>query len=169
MKYHIGDQVVHWQYGLGKITSLDEKSLAGQTRLYYVVEIDQLTIWVPVVETGQSCLRVPTKSSEFRTLIRILDSPGDQLVENQFERQKELAQRMQRRTLTDVCHVICDLNSLSRVQKLNRNDSATLNRAKEFLLVEWEHSLGTTHANAQRELDTLLRDNPKISPAVALP
>jgi CarD family transcriptional regulator len=166
MSYHIGDPVVHWLYGLGKITGMDEKSLAGQTRLYYVVEIEQLTIWVPVVEKGQSCLRSPTPSSDFKILLSVLSSPGEQLQDHQFERQKELAQRMQRRTLMDVCHIICDLNSRSRVQKLSRNDAAVLKRAKEFLLVEWELSLGTPRASAQRELDTLLRNNPFTPPTL---
>ena len=166
MNYQVGDQVVHWLYGLGKITSIDEKSLAGQTRLYYVVEIDQLTIWVPVVETGQSCLRPPTPSSEFKLLLSLLSSPGEKLLDHQIERRNELAQRMQRRTLRDICHVICDLNSRSQVQKLNRNDIAVLKRAKEFLLVEWELSLGTSHTSAQRELDMLLRDNPPTSPTL---
>jgi RNA polymerase-interacting CarD/CdnL/TRCF family regulator len=166
MKYHIGDQVVHWLYGLGKVTGMDEKSLAGQTRLYYVVEIDQLTIWVPVVEAGQSCLRPPTPSAEFKLLLGLLNIPGEQLHDHQFERRKELAQRMQRRTLMDVCHIICDLNSRSRVQKLNRNDFAVLKRAKEFLLVEWELSLGTSRTIAQHDLDLLLRDNPTTSPTL---
>ncbi len=166
MNYHIGDQVVHWLYGLGKITSIDEMRLEGKTRLYYVVEIDRLTIWVPVVETGQSCLRSPTPSSEFKILLGLLSSPGEQLHDHQFERRNELAQRMQRRTLRDICHIICDLNSRSRVQKLNRNDFSVLKRAKEFLLVEWELSLGIPRTSAMRELDMLLRNNPTTSPTL---
>jgi RNA polymerase-interacting CarD/CdnL/TRCF family regulator len=166
MNYQIGDQVVHWLYGLGKVTSIDEMSLAGQTRLYYVVVIDQLTIWVPVVETGQSCLRIPTTSSDFKLLLNLFDGPGTQLPDHQHERQKELAQRMQRKTLGDICHIICDLNSRSRVQKLTRNDYSVLKRAKELLLIEWEVSLGTPHASALRELDVLLKENPAPIPAL---
>jgi RNA polymerase-interacting CarD/CdnL/TRCF family regulator len=165
MNYQIGDQVVHWLYGMGKITGIEEKSLSGQTCSYYVVAIDRLTVWVPVLETGQSCLRYPTPSSDFKLLLNRLLGPGAQLPTHQYERQTELARRMQRRTLGEVCQIICDLNSLARRQKLNRNDTVVFKRAKEFLLAEWKLSLGATYSEAQHELDVLLTEQPTPSPA----
>ena len=45
MRYQVGDKVIHWAYGIGTITGLDEKYLAGKTRSYYVVELSNSTIW----------------------------------------------------------------------------------------------------------------------------
>jgi RNA polymerase-interacting CarD/CdnL/TRCF family regulator len=167
MKYQIGDQAVHWMYGLGKITGLDEKSLAGKTCLYYVMAIGQLTVYVPVEEASESCLRPPTPSSEFASLFRVLSNPGGQLLERHNERRVELAQRLKRRTMRDTCQIISDLNTRSQLHKLNLNDKEVFKRAKELLLTEWGFSLGILRANAEQELALLLVKN-QAGPAISL-
>ncbi len=159
MKYQIGDQVVHWMYGLGKVIGLDEKRLGGQTHLYYVMSVGELTIWVPVEEQGESCLRPPTPSSEFKSLFGMLSKPGEPLLDRQTERKMELAKRLKNWTMLDICQIICDLNTRSSLHKLNLNDITVFKRAREFLLAEWVLSLGTSRENAERELDFLLSKN----------
>jgi RNA polymerase-interacting CarD/CdnL/TRCF family regulator len=44
MTYNIGDLVIHRAYGSGKITQLEEKQLAGKKKLYYVVQIRDMTL-----------------------------------------------------------------------------------------------------------------------------
>jgi RNA polymerase-interacting CarD/CdnL/TRCF family regulator len=156
MNYQIGDQVVHWTYGPAKIVGMDEKKLAGKTRLYYVVQAEQATIWVPVDSSHDASLRVPSSHREFQKLLSILNTPGEELPDHLYQRQNELMLRMQKRSLNDVCYIIRDLVSRSQNQKLNRNDIEILKRAKDFLLDEWHLSLGTPRESAERELERLL-------------
>jgi RNA polymerase-interacting CarD/CdnL/TRCF family regulator len=156
MNYQIDDQVVHWSHGPGKIIGIDEKRLSGRTRLYYVVEAGRATIWVPVDEAGEKSLRLPSTLLEFKELLNLLTGPGEELPDHQFQRRSELSERMQKRSLNDICFVIRDLIFRSTSQKLNRNDVDVLKRAKEFLLSEWELSLGIPRARAQLELQSYL-------------
>ena len=156
MSYQVGDQVIHWSHGPGVITGLDEKCLSGETRLFYVVEMSNSTIWVPADDAGEKSLHLPIPDIRFMECLEILNDPGDELPEDRSERQKQLAQRIKIRSLEDICAIIRDLVSRSRTQKLNRYDSDILNRAMELLLNEWEFSLGTPRANAQRKLHNLL-------------
>lgn len=156
MNYHIGDQVVHWNYGPGTIIGIDEKVLANKARKYYVVEVERMTVWVPVGEAGEKSIRPPTPSAEFKKLLKLLRGPCKQLPDQQSLRQNELSERMKKRTLADVCCIIRDLVARSRTQKLNRNDAETLRRAEEFLLNEWELALRMPRETAQQEMDSLL-------------
>jgi len=52
--FQVGEKVVHWNYGMGEILQLDEKLLAGQMTRCYVVRIRDLTIWVPILQKGDS-------------------------------------------------------------------------------------------------------------------
>jgi RNA polymerase-interacting CarD/CdnL/TRCF family regulator len=61
MNYKIGDTVVHWTHGLGTVIAIDEMSLAGKTQQYYVIEVEQLKLWVPVEEADEGSIRLPTK------------------------------------------------------------------------------------------------------------
>ena len=129
--------------------------------------IGLLTVYVPVEEAGESCLRPPTPSSEFTSLFRVLSTPGEQLLERHSERRVELAQRLKGRTMRDICQIISDLNTRSRLHKLNLKDKDVLKRAKELLLTEWGFSLGTLRADAEQELELLLGKN-QAGPANSL-
>jgi CarD family transcriptional regulator len=157
MKYKIGDTIVHWTYGLGTVVAIDLKDIAGVTQEYYVVDVEPLKIWVPVEEANVSSLRFPTESIQFSALFDILRSPGELLPDHQFQRKNELRERMQKRTLGALCHVIRDLTYLSGLNPLNKHDSSVLSRAEEHLIDEWVLSLGAERSNALSELEVLLR------------
>jgi RNA polymerase-interacting CarD/CdnL/TRCF family regulator len=56
MNYEIGDTVVHWTHGLGKVIAIDDMRLAGIMQAYYVVEVGLLKLWVPAEEANQGPL-----------------------------------------------------------------------------------------------------------------
>ena len=117
-----------------------------------------MTLWVPVGEAGEKSIRPPTSGAEFKKILNLLRGPCEQLPDQQYQRQNELSERMQKRTLADICGIIRDLVARSRNQRLNRNDAETLRRAEEFLLNEWELALSTPREIAQQEMKSLLKD-----------
>jgi CarD family transcriptional regulator len=157
MTYQVGDTVIHWNYGRGEIIGVEEKYLAGQKHRYYVVKTPQLTLWVPTDQEGESSLRPPTTRTEFKARMKILRGDGEALPEDQYQRQNQLVERMRKRTLDDLCHIVRDLTTRSRSQRLNRSDIAIVKRAEELLLDEWQLSLGVTRDKAQLELLDLLK------------
>jgi CarD family transcriptional regulator len=155
--YHVGDAIVHWNYGLGTIVAIEEKDIGGVTQKYYVVDVEHLQLWVPVEEGNTSSIRFPTEGFQFEALFDILRTPGEPLPDHQFKRRLELQERMKKKTLADLCHLIRDLADRSRQHSLNQNDSAVLSRAEDHLLDEWARSMEVERANAASELDELLR------------
>ena len=164
MTFQVGDKVVHWVYGLGEIVDLDEKQLSGQTNQYYVVQVNDLTLWVPSDEQGSRCMRPPTPPGEFKKLFLILSSPGEPLSKDRLERKTQLAQRMKSGSLESICLVIRDLSFHRRVQKLSDSDAAILERAQSFLLNEWNLSLRVPISQAREELGQLLGSGTAHSP-----
>ncbi len=157
MNFEVGDTVVHWTHGLGTVIAIDEIHLAGIMQQYYVVEIDPLKLWVPIAEAQEGSLRFPTESAQFKKLFDILRTAGESLPNNQYQRKLNLRERMQKRSLEGLCHVIRDLTDRSRHHPLNQNDASVLFRAEEHLLDEWALSLGVERSHALRELEVLLR------------
>ena len=159
MDFQVGDKVVHWAYGPGEIINLEEKVLSGHTSLYYVVQVNDLTLWVPSDEKGKRSMRLPTPASEFENLFILLRSPGDPLPNDRLERKLELTERMKDGTLESICRVIRDLHFFRQTQKFNESDTSTLERAQKFLLSEWRISLAIPAAQAEKELKRLLSAN----------
>ncbi len=156
MAFHVGDQVIHWVYGLGEIIQLDEKDLYGHTENYYVVKIRDITLWVPINETGESRLRFLTPAGDFQNLFGILAGPGEPLSIDRLERKNELADRLKDGTLESICRVVRDLALHKRTKKMNDNDNSILNHARNFLLNEWSAALSVPLQQAERELRNIL-------------
>jgi RNA polymerase-interacting CarD/CdnL/TRCF family regulator len=158
MKFQVGEQVIHWKFGLGEIVQLEEKVVLGKSALYYVVHIHDFLMWVQANEIGEASLRKPTPDSEFDGLFDILRSPGETLSLDCLERKQHLQDQMRNGKLDGVCRVVRDLTSFSVGKKLNENDRSVLERARSFLITEWEFSLSVTSAQAERELTQMLRE-----------
>ena len=60
MNFYKGDMVMHWSHGIGQIVNLEERALAGSKTIYYVVQMQDMTVWVPADSKVGSRLRPPT-------------------------------------------------------------------------------------------------------------
>ena len=143
MNYAIGDTVVHWTHGMGKVIAIQEKDLAGVSQAYYVIEVGLLTLWIPAQEASKGSIRLPMESVQFKYLINILQTPAEPLSDNYTKRRFAIRDRIQKRTPEGLCCLIRDLTDRSRHHNLNQNDSDVLFRAEEYLLDEWVLSLST--------------------------
>jgi RNA polymerase-interacting CarD/CdnL/TRCF family regulator len=161
MNFRVGDQVVHWTYGPGEVIQLDEKVLSGRSEKYYVVQVRDMTLFVPITDQGQASLRVPTPADEFEHLFEILKGPEQPLSGDRWERKNQLMAMMKDGRLESICQVIRDLVAFRRTKKLNDYDSAILERAQNFLLNEWHISLGVPRSQAEHDLHRLLEQKPE--------
>ena len=154
--FEVGDQVIHWAHGPGVITQLDEKSLSGRTQQYYMVEMSNLTLWVPVDQTDDHSLRLPTPKKDFEDLFQILASSGKPLSSDRNERRLQLIERLKDHELASICGIIRDLTLHKRVNKMNDKDNATLERSRNFLIYEWSLAFSIPIRQAEKELRDLL-------------
>ena len=159
MRYAVGDTVIHWTHGLGTVIAIDEMDLAGATKPYYVVEVEQLKLWIPIEEAHDGSIRPPMESIEFEQLFEILRTQGQPLPDHYEHRKNVLRARMQKRTLEDLCHIIRDLSDRSCRHNLNDFDADILFRAQEHLLDEWVISLNTDRSEALDMLEVLIKEN----------
>lgn len=157
--FQVGDQVIHWVYGLGEIIQLDEKVLSGRASKYYVVQMRDLTLWVPLSENGENGLRPPTPARDFNKLFRILTSKGESLSNDRYLRKTQLMDLLKDGTLESVCRVVRDLVCYKRVNKSNDNDNSILERAKNLLLNEWSLALSVPLQQAEGELRKMLKSD----------
>ena len=156
MEYHTGDAVIHWTYGFGKILRQEERTFSGEKKLYYVVQIRDLTLWGPADGELVSRLRSPTPGREFSKLFAILSGPGETLSDDRLERKTHLDEELKDGKAEAVCRVIRDLSFFQHRKPLNDNDKLILRQASDSLLGEWGFSLSIPVAEAQVELYRLL-------------
>ena len=162
MNFHSGDMVVHWTYGIGQIVSLEVRALEGSKVVYYVVQVGDMTVWVPADSKVGSRLRTPTSKSRFQQLLAVLARPSEPLPEDRLERKTRLLELLQDGRPESLCQVIRDLTAYQKqqVRPLNDNDQMVLKQSKKTLLGEWGFVLSITPAQADHELHRLLTSEP---------
>jgi len=162
MNFHKGDMVMHWTHGIGQIVNLEERALSGLKTIYYVVQLRDMTVWVPADSKVGSRLRPPTSKLRFQRLLAILSSPSEPLPEDRLERKTHLLELLKGGRLESLCEVIRDLSAYQKQQTrpMNDNDQMILKQSRNTLLGEWAFVLSITHAQAEHELYRLLMSVP---------
>jgi len=156
MGFHVGDKVIHCTHGLGEIFQIEQKTICGHLTNCYVVRTPDLTIWIPVDDLQQHCLRLPAQPEEFVGLFAILNGPSEQLQEDRLLRKDQLLAQMRDGQLASICRVVRDLTNFKRSKKLNDQETSILERATNSLLTEWAHSLGMSQNQAHLAMINLL-------------
>jgi RNA polymerase-interacting CarD/CdnL/TRCF family regulator len=156
MGFCIGDKVFHCTFGLGEITQIEEKVINGHLSRCYVIQLNDMTIWIPTDDTGQSSLRSPTPPDEFIKTLPILSSPNEILLEDRVLRKKQLTDQLKDGHLASICRVVRDLTYYGRNSKLNDQEKSILERAVKSLLTEWTFTLGTPQNQAHQAMESML-------------
>jgi RNA polymerase-interacting CarD/CdnL/TRCF family regulator len=158
MNFHKGDMVMHWTHGIGQIVNLEERALAGLKTIYYVVQVRDMTVWVPADSKVTTRLRPPTPKDRFEQLLAILSSPSETLPEDKLERKTYLLELLHDGSPESLCQVIRDLSAYQKHlgKPMNDNDQMILKQSRNTLLGEWGFVLAITTAQAEHELHRLL-------------
>lgn len=163
MNFYKGDMVMHWTHGIGQIVNLQERALAGTKTVYYVVQVRDMTVWVPADSQVGSRLRPPTPRSQFEGMLSVLSSPSEPLPEDRLERKNYLLALLQDGSTESLCRVIRDLSAYHKQlgKPMNDNDQMILKQSRKTLLGEWGFVLSLTPAQAEHELQRMLAAAPQ--------
>lgn len=161
MDFQTGDRVVHCTYGLGQVLALEERTINNRTAPYYMVQVDDLTIWVPANENVNNRLRFPSSQADFTGLIAILSGPADQLPADHRERTLLLSEMLKDGRAETLFKVIRNLSAYRHSGTWNEYDSALMKRVQKALIGEWCFVFSVTPKDAEIELQRLLAQQEK--------
>ena len=156
MGFQIGDWVVHCTHGLGQVLAIEERANNNKTALYYMIQLKDLTIWVPADENLNSRLRFPASAEEFKKFLAILSGSAEKLLDDRRQRNLQLLEILKDGSVESMCKVLRDLAAHRHHRTWNEYDSALMNRVQKALIVEWSFSLSVSPLDAEIELQKLL-------------
>jgi CarD family transcriptional regulator len=157
MQFQVGDYVVHPAYGVGQVDRIEERKFSGtERRLYYEVNIQNGTVWVPVETQNDSRLRPVTAKKDLARYRSLLKKIPSEMEPDHRKRHTELAERMKAGSFEVMCEIVRDLTARSWRQSLNEADLASLRKARESLCQEWSVAKGISLSDADHEIEALL-------------
>lgn len=156
MELKNGDWVMHSAHGLGQVIGMDEQVNNGKTVTYYMVQLTDLTIWVPADENLGSRLRFPSTRREFQKVLSILSTKAEALPTDRRQRTLQLQETLRDGRAESLCRVIRDLQAVRGTKTWSEYDSALLKRAQKTLVGEWSHVHSISALEAEVQLSQSL-------------
>jgi CarD family transcriptional regulator len=157
MNFNRGDQVVHQNFGVGKVASIEGMNFTGtQPRLFYRVEFTRTTVWVPVGDQPSKGLRPITQKSELHRYRYLLKSTPVGMEEDFHTRKSQLEQRIEAGDFQSLCELVRDLAARVTLKPLNNYEKTLLKQARIKLANEWSIASGLTLDEAQQEIEGCL-------------
>jgi len=156
MEFQTGDDVVHCTHGLGRVIAIEERAFFDKITFYYMVQMNDLTIWIPADGNLQRRLRPPNTEGSFRELLSILSSPPEPLPDDRRQRSLQLSEMIEDGKAESLCRAIRDLSANRLSRSWSESDNAVMRRAQKALIGEWSFVFSITPLEAEKELQRLL-------------
>ncbi len=154
-----GDWIVHQHYGLGQISKVETKTIAGELRQYYRVEIDDGSFWVPVEETINERVRPIASPERFKRAIEALKEAPGSMELNFKSRKKRIAEDLGDGDLVTDIRLMRDMSARHRLKKLSTTEKTTLENIKSRIVQEWSIIAGKDLTELTRKLDRMLKNS----------
>lgn len=157
MQFKVGDVVVHPVYGVGHITTIEEKQFSEiEACVYYQVTFLKSKIWVPIEAQAAIGLRLVTAKGDLDEYRDLIKSRPVLFNTNLPKRHVELASRLKEGSFQTMCEVVRDLTALGWQKPLGATNKAILRKTQERLYQEWATAADISIVEATKEIDTLL-------------
>lgn len=156
MELKTGDWVMHCAHGLDQVIGMEQQDHNGTAGMYYMVQLNDLTIWVPNDENLNARLRLPSTKTEFQKALDILTSKPETFSNDRRERNLRLTEIMRDGQAESLCRVIRDLQKIRGTKTWSEYDGAMFKRAQKTLIGEGSYVLSISVPEAEEQLSKLL-------------
>ena len=141
LAYQANDKVVHPAHGAGVVRKVVRRTIAGESRQYYLIDPlahDGMEVMVAVDKVKLVGLRKASRRSKMRRTLRTLKRLPEQLSSDFKQRQMLVSEKIQSADPRRVAEAARDLAAFKREKdgRLGVTDSRLLKRAREFIAEE---------------------------------
>ncbi len=134
-----GDLAVYPNYGVGKVESIEARSLGQNEINCYVINMisNGSKVFVPVDSAKNMGLRNVTEKDSAQSVYRCFKSKNQDLLKmNWNKRYRFLQDKMKTGKIDDVASVISNLNYLKKKKGLSYGEDKLLTEAEEIITTE---------------------------------
>ena len=136
--FTIGDKVAYPMHGAGVIEGIEEQSILGTLRRYYVLRLSHsdMKVMVPVEASGKIGVRYIVKNSDLDDVVNVLHSESTPMSDNRNKRNRDNMEKLKTGDLKEIAEVVRNLLRADHRKKLSTGEKKMLNNAKQLLLSE---------------------------------
>lgn len=138
MKYKIGDKAVHAAHGVGEITAIEDRHIAGTAKQFYILKIldTDMTVMIPT-DRAEIGLRDIISKKDADQVIAVLKKREFAVTSQPWNRRfREYTEMMKSGKLVEVAKVLRDLSLIRQDKELSFGEKRLLEQARALLVKE---------------------------------
>ena len=153
--FKIGEKVLYPMHGAGTIENIEDRTVLGETRQYYILRIihGNMQVMVPVNGSEQAGLRGIVAPEVFKDVIDVLKAASTEMDENWNRRNRDNLEKIKTGNIKEVAAVVRNLTRIDRIRKLSTGEKKLLANAKQILSSEISLATGKTEADILEQIE----------------
>jgi CarD family transcriptional regulator len=156
--FKVGDKAVYPAHGVGEITAIQNKSIGGRERTFYILKIVEngMKIMVPTETAATTGLRNVINKKQADEVITILKSKEVAVTTQPWNRRyREYMEMLKSGSPVEVAKVLRDLFRLKSEKDLSFGERRLLDTAKALLIAELAIALKLSEKKIEEEIEKI--------------
>lgn len=158
-QFKVGDKAVYPAHGVGEVTGIEDKEIAGSTTQFYILKIldSGMTIMVPTSNVRHVGLREVISKSEVDAVYAILKERGEYTITEQTwnRRYREYMDKIKTGSVYEIAEVLRDLSLLRFDKELSFGERKMLDTARNLIIKELAIAQAADEGEVAEEIDTI--------------
>ena len=136
--YTKGAKVVYPLHGVGVISSIEDKTVLGEKRSYYIIKlaISDMTVMIPTHRSEELGLRLVVTSKDVKEALRIIEEDTADIDEDWKTRYQNNFEKIKSGSIFDVAEVVRNLFHRNRIKELSIMEKKLYENAYRLLVDE---------------------------------
>ena len=153
-----GDRVVYPNHGAGCVSKIEERTILGELRRYYVVYLPGAELTVSVPAEGETGLRACADEESVAEALGLLGGEATEMPSNWNHRLKHNQGKIKSGEIHQVAEVVRNLSRYGADSGLSTGERTMLMKARQILSSEVALVKGVEPTEAERLVDDALKD-----------
>ncbi|KPJ89955.1 MAG: hypothetical protein AMS17_00040 [Spirochaetes bacterium DG_61] len=138
VRYKVGAKVVYPLHGVGIINSIEDKTVLGARRSYYIIKlaISDMTVMIPTDRCDELGLRMIVTNSDVHKALKIITSEMTDMDEDWKTRYQHNFEKIKSGSIFDVAEVVRNLFHRNKVKELSIMEKKLYENAYRLLVDE---------------------------------
>ena len=156
--YELGEKVVYPLHGVGVINSIEDKTVLGEKRSYYIIKlsISDMTVMIPTDKSEQLGLRQVVSSRDVSKALKLINSEITDMEEDWKARYQHNFEKIKSGSILNVAEVVRNLFHRNKIKELSIMEKKLYENAYRLLVDEIAYVKNLEKEDAQNIVSEIL-------------
>lgn len=157
--FEVGDKAVHPHHGVGEVTSIEKREIAGNKKIFYILKIVEsgMTVMVPTDGVDRLGLRTIISKGDAKKVLDVLKLDEVAVTAQPWNRRfREYTEMLKSGSPFEVAKVLRDLYRLKSDKDLSFGERRLLEQARQRLVSELALARRCKEKRVEQDIDAIL-------------